>query len=103
MTECATEAVCLQDVRHVFFFFFFREICIYFPADKEEKRLQPSLFQPILMFYNGNMKHWLSLISLKAFHCETYVQSKRAKAFLFSSGYNSRPLKEHSLSTHVRA
>lgn len=59
----------------------FKEIRIYFPNRQTGGKIAAQSFQPILMFYNGNMKHWLSLISLKAFHFESSVQSKRGKAF----------------------
>ena len=79
MTGCATEAVCLQDVRHVFFFFFFREICIYFPADKEEKRLQPSLFSPFLCFIMATWNIGLALSHLRHFTARLMFNRREPK------------------------
>lgn len=52
-----------------------------FPKRQRREKIVAKSFRPINMFYNSSMKHWLSLISLKAFHCKSYVQSKRGKAF----------------------
>lgn len=72
---------------------FLKITCFYVPTDKEEKTAAKS-FQAILVFYNGNMKHWLSLISLKAF--------QEKQSFLFSSEHKSfLPQRTTSLQTRT--